>query len=69
MDNELFRRNMLMAMTTVIYEMCGDTGKVFSAGLIQNLDLSVWINYEDMIGILANFDKVPADLFSTDLLK
>lgn len=69
MDNELFRQNMLKAMITVIYEMCGDTGKVFAVGLIQNLDLSVWVDYEDMVNILVNFDKVPVNLFSTDLLK
>lgn len=64
MDNELFRRNILLAMAKVVYEMCGDTGKVFSTGVIQNLDLSVWVDYEDTVGILANFDKVPADIFS-----
>ena len=44
----MFRQNMLKAMITVIYEMCGDTGKVFAVGLIQNL----WVDYEDMVNIL-----------------
>ena len=64
MDNELFRQNMLKAMITVIYEMCGDTGKVFAIELIHDLDLSVWAYYDEMVNILANFDKAPASAFT-----
>ena len=64
MNNELFRQNILLAMAAVVCEMSGDTGKIFTVGLTHDLDLSVWAYYDEMVNILANFDKVPAGAFT-----